>query len=68
MDDLELKISNYPPDVEPLPGDHEFFDELCSLIEEYEEKTDRTREELLYDTRALAEYWITHLHVAGSTW
>lgn len=63
-----MDIGNYPPDIDPLPDDHEFFNDLCSLIEEYEEKTGRTREELLYDLRSLGEYWIATLYMTGSTW
>lgn len=65
---MENLTGTYPPDMEPLGSDNEFFDELAELVEEHEERHGRDREQALYDVKAFAEFWIVSRDMTGETW
>lgn len=58
----------YPPDMEAMESDHEFFEDLCDLIDEHHEETGMSREELLYHTKSFVEAWFSNLSVTGLLW
>lgn len=57
-----------PPDVPELESDDEFFDDLCTLMEEHREKRGYALEELLFNMRSFTEDWMFTLYMTGSLW
>lgn len=51
-----------------LPDEHEFFDDLCSLIEEYEGETQLSRVQLLEELVGFGRHWEETYYMTGETW
>lgn len=63
----------YPPDMEPADDNAPQMVRFGDVIEELHESLqgtehERTQEELLYDMRSFAEYWIAQGDMTGETW
>lgn len=65
--DRDYDHYGFPEEMEALPYDHEFYIELCELIEKYEEN-ETERERFLIATLEFGEIWLSNLHTTGGTW
>lgn len=73
MDQKPQKFGDYPPDMESLPSDHEFYKECASLIEKFEGEAniqgeEMDKEELLYHMQDFVESWFENLSATGTLW
>jgi len=66
-EDREYLEYPWPDELESLDPRHQFFVELCELIEEYEEDEEE-RERFIRATLEFGEVWLSNLHMTGSTW
>ena len=57
----------WPEELEPLHPHHDFFVDLCELIEEYEDDEEE-RERYIRAVLEFGEIWLSNLHTTGSTW
>ena len=51
-----------------VPSNHEFMDDLASLVEEHEARDEFSRYELLRATQVFGEEWLMTLYLTGQTW
>lgn len=66
----------WPPDMEPLPKGHQFYVDLCDLIEAHETDQgyqedadgDLSRERLLYALDDFQKTWMDTFSATGATW
>lgn len=59
--------TKFPPKMEPLPSDHEFYADLADLIEEHESE-ELDREKLLYAVKEFSSKWLSSFYLTGRTW
>jgi len=53
--------------MDPLPEDHDFFDELCELIERHESE-ELSRQKLFFACVSFGHDWLETFYMTGSTW
>lgn len=61
-------IKGVPPDVNEFESDDQFFQDLCSLMEDHYDERDIDMETLLFNMRMFTEEWLFTLYMTGQLW